>query len=80
VASDAPTFSDRDLKQWKLIKDFRTRLQDHFQSDLQHPSWEDPRRGFEQLDYLSLWNPIPLPDSSARGDFSFAGKGMEARE
>lgn len=55
MASDVPTFTEKDLKQWKLITDFRTRLEAFTNERLGHPSWEDRRRLLQQADYLSLF-------------------------
>lgn len=55
MADDAPTFNAKELRQWKLIADFRARLEDQLPGLAQHPSWEDPKRRLKQFDYLSLF-------------------------
>ena len=55
MASSAPKLSERDLRQWKLIADFRSRLAKVAQTHPQHPAWQNSRRRLEQFDYLSLF-------------------------
>ena len=55
MAGDAPTLTGKELKQWKLIADFRARLERELEGQGQHPSWEHPNRTFQQADYLSLF-------------------------
>lgn len=50
----APKLTESELRQWKLIADFRKRLS-VLADPPQHPSWKDPRRRLEQFDYLSLF-------------------------
>lgn len=63
MPGDAPTLTQSDLRQWKLIADFRKRLTAVAARHRQHPAWKDRRRKLEQFDYLSLFllalvNPI----------------------
>jgi len=55
VSGDAPKFSEKDLRQWKLIADFRARLEAQAKDYPHHPSWQDRQRRLEQFDYLSLF-------------------------
>ncbi len=56
MARPAPKLTEKDFRQWKLLDDFRVRLKDLLQaSPPRHPSWRDPKRKLEQLDYLSLF-------------------------
>lgn len=55
MADDAPRLSEKDLRQWKLLEDFRERLSALTAERKAHPSWEDPKRKLQQLDYLSLF-------------------------
>jgi hypothetical protein len=55
VASDAPKFTEKDLQQWKLIADFRTRLEAQAKGQPSHPSWQARKRRLQQFDYLSLF-------------------------
>jgi Transposase DDE domain len=55
VVGDAPQFSEKDLKQWKLIEDFRWRVESLSARLPQNPAWKDSRRKLEQFDYLSLF-------------------------
>jgi hypothetical protein len=53
VSSDAPKFTESDLRQWKLIADFRARLEKASQGRLEHPGWR--QRELQQFEYLSLF-------------------------
>jgi Transposase DDE domain len=55
VADDAPPVPDPDCRQWRLIRDFRARLGALAPDRPPHPSWQDPKRQLQQLDYLSLF-------------------------
>jgi DnaJ-domain-containing protein 1 len=55
VSESAPQFSQNDLRQWKLIADFRARLEALAQAQPHHPAWEDKRRKLQQFDHLSLF-------------------------
>lgn len=55
MPGDAPQLTAKDLRQWKLIADFRSRLAIHAQEHPEHPSWQDRKRRLEQFDYLSLF-------------------------
>jgi len=55
VSQPAPQFTQDDLRQWKLIADFRARLEALAQDQPQHPAWQDKRRKLQQFDYLSLF-------------------------
>jgi hypothetical protein len=55
VTGKAPKLSEQDLQQWKLIADFRARLEAQARSLPAHPSWQDPKRHLQQFDYLSLF-------------------------
>jgi len=46
---------ERDLQRWKLIADFRSRLEKLAQDHPQDPRWQDRRRLLHQFDYLSLF-------------------------
>ena len=54
MPSDAPAPTERNLRQWKLIRDFRARLEEQAKSRLTHPSWNHPNRLLQPFDYLSL--------------------------
>lgn len=47
-------FSETDLQQWKLIADFRRRLEAFAKQRRHHPAWQDKRRRLQQFDHLSL--------------------------
>jgi hypothetical protein len=47
--------TEKDLRQWKLIADFRSRLAFHAKDHPTHPSWQARQRRLEQFDYLSLF-------------------------
>lgn len=55
MASHAPQLGEKDLRQWKLIADFRSRLEAHAKDQPQHPSWQQRQRQLQQFDYLSLF-------------------------
>jgi Transposase DDE domain len=55
VLGSAPQLSERDLRQWKLIADFRQRLEAEAPNHSAHPSWADRRRKLHQFEYLSLF-------------------------
>lgn len=55
MSSPAPKFSQNDLRQWKLIADFRARLEAIAKDHAHHPAWQDKRRKLQQFDYLSLF-------------------------
>jgi len=55
VDSDAPKLSAKDLQQWKLITEFRTRLEIQAHGQPRHRSWEERKRRLQQFDYLSLF-------------------------
>lgn len=54
MPGDAPKLTESELRQWKLIADFRKRLS-ALAHRSEHPGWKDPRRRLEQFDYLSLF-------------------------
>lgn len=47
--------SDAALSRWRLIVDFKKRLQDQLAQSAVAPTWEDPQRQLELSDYLSLF-------------------------
>ena len=53
MASDARQFSEQDLRQWKLIADFRARLEAEGRKRPRSALWE--ARKLKQYDYLSLF-------------------------
>jgi len=55
VSNPAPKFSQNDLRQWKLIADFRARLEAIAKDHAHHSAWQDKRRKLQQFDYLSLF-------------------------
>src|SRR5688572_19207053 len=48
-------FSERDLRRWKLIEDFKARLAEAARACSLHPTWTDPQRQLAYADYLSLF-------------------------
>jgi hypothetical protein len=50
-----PQLTERDFRQWKLIRDFRTRLAQAALDQTPHPSWAHTNRTLQQFDYLSLF-------------------------
>lgn len=63
MSEQACELSEKDLRQWKLIADFRKRLGVLASKRRHHPAWQDKRRKLKQFDYLSLFlftlvNPI----------------------
>lgn len=55
MAKDEPELTEKALRQWKLIADFRSRLEKQAKDQLEHPSWQQRQRRLEQFDYLSLF-------------------------
>lgn len=55
MSNPAPKFSQNDLRQWKLIADFRARLEAIAKDHAHHSAWQDKRRKLQQFDYLSLF-------------------------
>ena len=55
MSHPALKFSQDDLRQWKLIADFRARLEAIARDHRHHPAWQDKRRKLLQFDYLSLF-------------------------
>ena len=53
MASDAPKLTTRELRQWKLIADFRARLEAQSPRPVEHPGWQ--QRQLQQFDYLGLF-------------------------
>lgn len=51
----APNPTDANFQNWKLIRDFRARVEQSAASHPQHPSWKDKRRRLTQFDYLSTF-------------------------
>jgi hypothetical protein len=54
VAEAAPQFKETELRQWKLIADFRRRLGAEVQGQPANGLWEHTNRKLQQFDYLSL--------------------------
>lgn len=55
MADEAPQLTERDLRQWKMVGDFRTSLGQLAERYSHHPSWQDAKRKLQQFDYLSLF-------------------------
>jgi Transposase DDE domain len=55
VAEAAPKLSEQELRQWKLVADFRARLESVCPREEQGAAWQHPRRRLEQWDYLCLF-------------------------
>jgi hypothetical protein len=55
VVGSAPNLTEKDLQQWKLIADFRARLEAQAKGRPGHRSWQERKRRLEQFDYLSLF-------------------------
>lgn len=55
MSGHAPQLTEQDLRQWKLIADFRSRLEALARNHPHHPAWLDRRRRLQQFDYLSLF-------------------------
>jgi hypothetical protein len=55
VARIAPTFTEKDLQQWKLLADFRACLAPLLADAPLDASWADPRRRLQCADYLCLF-------------------------
>ncbi len=53
MAGDAPKFNASELRQWKLIADFRARLEAQSPRLAENPSWS--QRKLQQFEYLSLF-------------------------
>jgi hypothetical protein len=53
VANDAPKFSDPELRQWKMIADFRARLEAQSPKVPEPAGWQE--RGLKQFEYFSLF-------------------------
>ena len=47
--------TEKDLHQWDLITQFRSKLTELIKAEERHPSFEDPARKLALLDYLSLF-------------------------
>lgn len=47
--------TERDLSRWRLIEDFKARLQQQAKTMTLHPTWSDPARLLLYGDYLSLF-------------------------
>jgi len=43
------------LNRWRLVEDFRRRLEERLTTEAIHPTWKDPRRELQLCDYLSLF-------------------------
>ena len=54
MADPAPNLTEPDLRQWKLIADFRARLAAQAKGHPAQPSWQARQRQLTQSDYLSL--------------------------
>lgn len=50
-----PELSEKDLRQWGLLKEFRRALARSIKASELHPSWSDERRRSSCADYLSLF-------------------------
>jgi IS4 transposase len=55
VSEQPCPFSEKDLQQWKLVADFRTRLEAFARERRHHHAWQDKRRKLQLFDYLSLF-------------------------
>lgn len=55
MAGDAPKLNEKELKQWKLVADFRARLEPLIKAQPGHPTWKDPERLLQLIDYLCLF-------------------------
>jgi hypothetical protein len=55
VAEELSAVKASDLRQWKLLADFRARLEALAAQRPQDPRWQDRRRKLRQFDYLSLF-------------------------
>jgi hypothetical protein len=47
--------TERDLSRWRLLEDFKGRLEQAAQRSLLAPTWSDPERRLQYTDYLSLF-------------------------
>ena len=54
MAKARPHFTETELRQWKLIADFRTRLEAAGREQPANGLWEHTNRKLQQFDYLSL--------------------------
>ena len=43
------------LNRWRLVEDFRRRLEERLGDEAVHPTWKEPRRELQLCDYLSLF-------------------------
>ena len=43
------------MNRWRLVEDFRRRLEERLTTEAIHPTWKDPRRELQLCDYLSLF-------------------------
>jgi hypothetical protein len=50
-----PIVSEKELRQWNLLADFREALAGLLPKAELHPSFQDPRRGLQYAEYLSLF-------------------------
>ena len=48
MADHEPKLTERDFRQWKMIGDFRARLEQLAQPHTEHPSWQDAKRKLQQ--------------------------------
>lgn len=55
MAKDTPRLTEKELRQWKLIGDFRERLEVLLQQQRSDPSWAHKQRHLQQADYLCLF-------------------------
>ena len=55
MPNDAPKVTEKDLQQWKLITQFRARLEMQARGQRRHRSWDERKRRLQQFDYLSLF-------------------------
>lgn len=55
MSCGAPVPTENNFQSWKLIRDFRARVEQCAAGRPQHRSWEDHRRVLNQFDYLSTF-------------------------
>ena len=55
MPAECQNIAERDLRNWKLVVDFKERLAKVWPKVLAHPSWADRRRLLHAEDYLSLF-------------------------
>ena len=55
VASGMLRLTEKDLQQWNLLAQFRSRLGELIRPDELHPSFSDPARRLAYLDFISLF-------------------------